>query len=176
MDWVLSLGTLKQLKAAAENPLTFPQYGLFQRRVQSAFTLLELLVVLALAAVLMAIVPPLLSKGVASAELKSAARELVAGLKYARNQAITHHQEAVLVLDLERRHFRVTGRNRLYSLPDNIEISLVTARSEITAQHIGKIRFFPDGTSTGGRITLAQGKRKYLVDINWLTGQVAILE
>lgn len=143
---------------------------------QRAFTLLELVVVLALAAILMALVPPLLSKGVSSAELKGAARELTAALKYARSQAITRHQEAVLTLDLQRRRFRVTGRKRSYALPDDIEISLVTARSEITADRIGKIRFFPDGTSTGGRITLGQGERKYQVDINWLTGQVAILD
>lgn len=144
-------------------------------RTQRAFTLLELLVVLTLAALLMVVVPPLLSQGVSSAELKSAARKLAAALKYARNQAITHHQEAVLVLNLKKHYFRVTGKDRRYSLPENIEISLVTARSEVAAQHIGKIRFFPDGTSTGGRITLAQGKQKFLIDINWLTGRVAIL-
>jgi general secretion pathway protein H len=70
----------------------------------------------------------------------------------------------------------VTGKKRQYPLPDNMEISLVTARSQVDSNSIGKIRFFPDGTSTGGRITLTQGERKYLVDINWLTGQVAILD
>jgi general secretion pathway protein H len=55
-------------------------------------------------------------------------------------------------------------------------ISLVTARSELDTDRVGKIRFFPDGTSTGGRITLARGERKYGVDINWLTGQVVILD
>lgn len=152
--------------------LGFPRPPAHQR----AFTLLELVVVLALAAILMALVPPLLSKGVSSAELKGAARELTAALKYARSQAITHHQEVILTLDLERRRFSVTGRERSYALPEDIEISLVTARSEVTADRIGKIRFFPDGTSTGGRITLGQGERKYQVDINWLTGQVAILD
>ncbi|WP_240761753.1 GspH/FimT family pseudopilin [Nitrosococcus wardiae] len=150
---------------------TVPQF-----KSQSAFTLIELLVVLALVAVLMALVPPFLQGGVSGAELKGTARKLAAALKYARSQAITHHREAVLILDLERRHFIITGRKRHYPLPDNMDISLVTARSELDTERIGKIRFFPDGTSTGGRITLAQGESQYKVDVNWLTGQVAILD
>jgi general secretion pathway protein H len=146
------------------------------RKPQRAFTLIELLVVLALLAVMMALVPPLLQGGVSSAEVKGAARRLAAGLKYARSQAITSRKEAVLVLDLEHRNFTITGKKRQYPLPDNMGISLVTARSELATERIGKIRFFPDGTSTGGRITLTQGERKYGVDINWLTGQVVILD
>lgn len=150
--------------------------GVFRHQPQRAFTLLELLVVLALAAILMALVPPLLQGGVSSAELKGTARKLAAALKYVRSQAITHHQEAVLTLDLERRYFMITGKKRQYPIPDNLEISLVTARSELDTERVGKIRFFPDGTSTGGRITVAQGKSKYGIDVNWLTGQVVILD
>lgn len=146
------------------------------RKSQRAFTLIELLVVLVLLTILMALVPPLLQGGVSGTELKGAARRLAAGLKYARSQAITSHKEAVLILDLEHRRFKVTGKKRQYPLPSHIAISLVTARSEVDTGHMGKIRFFPDGTSTGGRITLAQGDSKYQVDINWLTGQVAILD
>ena len=40
----------------------------------------------------------------------------------------------------------------------------------------GSIRFFPDGGSNGGRITVASGERKYEVDVDWLTGRVAILD
>jgi general secretion pathway protein H len=40
----------------------------------------------------------------------------------------------------------------------------------------GAIRFFPDGGSNGGRVTVASGERKYEVDVDWLTGRVAILE
>ena len=40
----------------------------------------------------------------------------------------------------------------------------------------GAIRFFPDGGSDGGRVTIAAGERKYEVDIDWLTGRVAILD
>ena len=41
---------------------------------------------------------------------------------------------------------------------------------------IGSIRFYPDGGSNGGRITVASGERKFEVDVDWLTGRVAILD
>jgi general secretion pathway protein H len=145
-------------------------------KAQSGFTVLELLVVLTLVTVMMAVVPPLLFGGISGAELKGSARKLAAGLKYARNHAITNNGEAVFILDLDRRRFGITGRQREYALPDDIEVSMVTARSELDAEHIGKIRFFPDGTSTGGRITLVRGERSYAVDVNWLTGQVVIFD
>ena len=40
----------------------------------------------------------------------------------------------------------------------------------------GAIRFFPDGSSTGGRITLSTDRLAYLVDVDWLTGKIHLLE
>ena len=34
--------------------------------------------------------------------------------------------------------------------------------------------FFPDGSSTGGRITLRSEVSAYRVDVDWLTGQVRV--
>jgi general secretion pathway protein H len=34
------------------------------------------------------------------------------------------------------------------------------------------ILFFPDGGSTGGRLTLATGDRRRLIAVDWLTGRV----
>ena len=36
------------------------------------------------------------------------------------------------------------------------------------------IRFFPDGSSTGGHISLIEGKTEYRVNVDWLTGRIAI--
>jgi general secretion pathway protein H len=61
-------------------------------------------------------------------------------------------------------------------LPERLELKLYTAQRDIVGDKIGAIRFFPDGGSTGGRITLAAGERKYDVDVDWLTGRVTILD
>ena len=40
----------------------------------------------------------------------------------------------------------------------------------------GGIRFFPDGGSNGGRVSLAVGERRFNVDVDWLTGRVSIVD
>ncbi|WP_456373489.1 GspH/FimT family protein [Thiolapillus sp.] len=145
-------------------------------RQYGGFTLLELLLVLALAAIMMVLVPMKISSALPGTQLKSAARELAAGLRFARTHALTSREESVLILNTEKRSFRISGRERSYSIPDSLDISMLTAQSETEGEHSGAIRFFPDGGSTGGRISLRNGERGFGVDVDWLTGKVRILD
>jgi general secretion pathway protein H len=146
------------------------------RRRQPGVTLLELLIVLTLMAFIVAIALPTLGGGVSTTELKSAAREVAAGLRYARGQAIVQRSEALLVVDVDARTFTLPPDTRLHRLPEKIEIKLFTAQRDLIGEKVGAIRFFPDGGSNGGRITLAAGERKFDVDVDWLTGRVTILD
>jgi general secretion pathway protein H len=83
-------------------------------------------------------------------------------------------RDALLTIDLDAREFQVTGIDSTRNLPKDLEISLYTAQQEVSSDKKGSIRFYPDGSSTGGRITLAVKERKYLVDVDWLTGRVSI--
>jgi general secretion pathway protein H len=137
-------------------------------------TLLEILIVLALMATIAAIAVPVFSGGVSNAELKSSAREIAAGLRFARSEAIAGKRDTVVVYDLARRTFVVDRDPREHALPRGVEMKLTGAQSDIVNEHVGAIRFFPDGGSNGGRVTIAAGERKFDVDIDWLTGRVAI--
>ena len=75
-----------------------------------------------------------------------------------------------------KREFRLPGEKRVRKLPEKIDITLFTARSEQQSQLQGAIRFFPDGSSTGGRVTLSGDSVRFLVDVDWLTGKVSIIE
>lgn len=140
------------------------------------FTLLELIVVMALMAILMTLVPPMISGALPGTQLKSASRELAAGLRLARNHALTAREESTLTLNVDKHSYRVTGRKKSFSIPENLKIELLTAESETQGESIGAIRFFPDGGSTGGRITLSYAERAFGVDVDWLTGKVRILD
>jgi general secretion pathway protein H len=115
-----------------------------------------------------------LSSGNNATEIKAAARDIVSALRYARGQALISHQDTTLTLDLVKNSYTVSSRNKVYPIPKAIKITVVTAQSEITGQGLGNIRFFPDGSSTGGRITLERGKVGWQIDINWLTGQIEL--
>jgi general secretion pathway protein H len=88
--------------------------------------------------------------------------------------ALATRRDATLTLDLEAGEFEVSGTGGARTLPKGLELKLFTAQSEVTSERRGSIRFYPDGSSTGGRITVASGERKYLVDVDWLTGRVSI--
>ncbi|MGE0357074.1 MAG: GspH/FimT family pseudopilin [Burkholderiales bacterium] len=147
-----------------------------RRGAGRGFTLLELLLVLVIAAAGYALVARVGSGGLSGAELKSAARAVAAGLRDARGTAIATQASVALTLDLEHRSMEVGGGGRARSLPQRLDLKLYTAQSEIVDDKRGAIRFYPDGSSTGGRVTLAAGERRLLVDVDWLTGRVTIKE
>jgi len=144
-------------------------------RRPAGFTLIELMVVLMVMGVVAAmVVPMMLGTGVSTTALRSAAREVAAGLRLARSEAVAHRRETVLTLDLADRSFMVDRDPRRHALPHELELKLYTAQRDLVSESVGAVRFFPDGGSTGGRVTLASGDRKFDVDIDWLTGRVVI--
>jgi general secretion pathway protein H len=140
------------------------------------FTLMEMLVVLFIVSLLLVTIPPFLAAGMATASAKGAARQLASDLRFARSMAIAGQQEAVLALDLDNRSYRVPIANRSVSLSNSLSLVLVTAESERIGEGQGMIRFFPDGSATGGRITVGHGNGQYDVDVDWLSGKVTLLE
>ena len=137
---------------------------------QRGFSLLELLVVIILIAIMMALVGTSISRSVSNAELRSASRGLLAALRYTQTHAIVSHQEQILTIDMENLSYQPPDREAV-KFPEGIEVSMVTAQSELLSDQVGGIRFFPDGGSTGGQITVHVKKRQYEINIAWLTGE-----
>ncbi len=138
------------------------------------FTLLELLVVLSIATLLLTVVPPMLGNVIDSSQVKSASRHLAAGLKTARSKAISTQEEVSVAVNVKSHSFSLLEKKKQLQLPKGTRISLDTAKSEQLSDTEGAFRFFSDGSSTGGRITLAYDPVTSFIDINWLTGKVTI--
>lgn len=139
------------------------------------FTLFELLLVLLLLGLAYGLTGPMLADGSVGLDIKTATRQLSAGLRKARNTAATGRREAFLLLDVEERYFSVSGDSKRYLLPATLDYSLFTAENEKVSTQTGAIRFYPDGSSIGGRITVTTSGHKTILDIDWLTGRVAVL-
>ena len=140
----------------------------------TGFTLLEMIIVLAITGLLMAIVAPKLPGVLANTQMKTATREIAAGLKNARIKAISSRQEQALLFDTQNKSYALGDRQKQLGIPDGSELSLVTAESEQVSETQGKIRFFTDGSSTGGQVKLQYKHNAYVVDVNWRTGKVSI--
>jgi general secretion pathway protein H len=140
---------------------------------QGGFTLIEMVVTLAILAFVAALALPQLSGAQAKTDLRSAARELAAGLRTVRSQAMAHGRSDTFAIDTAQGAFRAGTGATVRRVGKSIRLVLVTATQERIDANSGSIRFFPDGTSTGGGISLSEGKRNALVLVDWLTGRVS---
>jgi len=138
---------------------------------QRGFTLIELIAVLVLVAIALSLVSLSFTKSMNSAKVQAASRDLVAALRYTRGQAIVKNKQTALDLDMQNNTFQAPGKP-LMKLPKDMRMTLLTADSEQTGSTSGRIRFFADGASTGGHVSIFAGQREWRVNVNWLTGQV----
>ena len=137
------------------------------------FTLVELLVVMGIAALVLTLVGTSISRSISGAEMRVAARKMTAALRYTRTRAILDKQEQVFLVDTENRKYMAPGRGEV-ELPESMNVALTTARSELTAESVGGIRFYPDGGSTGGFVELETNGRIYRINVAWLTGEASL--
>lgn len=140
---------------------------------QQGFTLVEVTVVMVIIALMMGMVVTSMSGSISRTEARAAARELVASLRYTRARAILDKSEHVFEVNTEERSYQAPGR-KLVKLPEGVDVTITTARSEITEEDIAGIRFFPDGGSTGGHIELTVNEKEYRVNVLWLTGETSL--
>jgi general secretion pathway protein H len=140
------------------------------------FTLLELLVVMAVIGLVLALMPGFLFRDQPAIDLENAARAVADGLRQTRSRAMLENRAQTFALDVASRRFRPGDGQPLRQLDRAIALSLLTARSEAIGDVIGRIRFFPDGSATGGRVRLALEGHEAEVRIDWLTGDVVIDE
>lgn len=142
-------------------------------RLQRGFTLVELLVVLVIASLVLALVGTSISRSISGAEMRVAARKMTASLRYTRTRAILDKQEQVFLVDTDKREYMAPKRP-VVELPEGMKVALTTARSELTAEAVGGIRFYPDGGSTGGFVELDANGRVYRINVAWLTGEASL--
>ncbi len=93
----------------------------------AGFSLLELLIVLMLMAIIAAVTLPIFGPGVSTTDLKRAAREIAAGLRLARSQAIAQRTEATLELDVAGGRITLAAGDRKF----DVDIDWLTGRVSI---------------------------------------------
>jgi general secretion pathway protein H len=137
----------------------------------AGYTLLELLVVIAIIGLASAIALPLLTgKPSDSVRLHTAADAFAGAVRATRASAIQHDAQAVLIVDLDR-HTLTSPALAPRNFAPEIGAELRVAEPERVSPSRGGIRFYPDGTSTGGDLHLSLHGRETRICVNWLTGE-----
>ena len=141
---------------------------------QSGFTLIELVAVMALVALVLGIVLPAVQIGNSASNLKAVATQVVWRLRDARSEAINRHRQIVVKFDMARRIVNANHRREPLRFASDISLTLTVAGSETLARRVSGIRFFPNGSSTGGTLLLRRNRQAYEIRVNWLTGRAHI--
>jgi|SoiMethySBSTD1v2_1073268.scaffolds.fasta_scaffold1553394_2 general secretion pathway protein H len=142
-------------------------------RAPAGFTLLEVLMVLAIIGLVAAFTLPALRRPPDKLRLEAATHTLVSALRFSRVQAIARNEDVIVTLHAERRILESSTGPAL-QLDQEISVEMIFAASERRRNGAGAIRFYPDGTSSGADIVLTLNKRRTRVSVNWLTGEARL--
>lgn len=137
------------------------------------FTLLEILLVMAIIAVATLVAMAAFNGGMRGIQQRAAAREVAAQLRFTRAVAISSGRPQDFVIDPRSRSWNAAN-GRHGSLPGEGEVEFTGAREVQPEEGKGAVRFFPDGAATGGRIRLQASGGGWDVDVGWLTGEVRV--
>lgn len=143
------------------------------------FTLVELLVVLALAGLFLAIVVPSLSGTLESARLRSGTAEVRATLALARTLAAAGARDRSVAFDLSTGEYRIDGERRTSRLPEGIRFGSVAlgTQPEPVEEGIARVRFALDGSADEAEVSLAStGGGNLRVVVEPLTGLAEVKE
>ena len=138
--------------------------------VQAGFTLVEMLVVVMIIALAASVAMPLLGRPSDSLRLKAMTGEIVAAMRLTREAAIVRDTETTLMIDVDR-HTLQSAVVPLRRFAPDVDAKLQFAAPEQAGRSTGGFRFFPDGSSTGGVLTLLLRGRQEKICVQWLTGE-----
>jgi prepilin-type N-terminal cleavage/methylation domain-containing protein len=130
---------------------------------QSGFTLLEILVVMGMTALIAMIVAPNIEHSLGLMQLRETVGALQANLRVMRSDALRSDQPVTFSLSADGNSYGWSeGETR--RLPAQMVLRLAGSQT---------IRFYGDGTSTGGTIVASSGSRKIPIVVDAATGAVS---
>jgi general secretion pathway protein H len=143
------------------------------QRDEGGFTLVELLVAIGLFAFVTALAVPSIRGSAGGLTVRVAAHKLAAEMRAARAAAQRTNLERQVEIDVARYQYRADGGTGTHRLPSTLSVTVVVPDGERQGS-AGRFRFFPDGSSTGGRIMLSDARRKAELAVDWLSGDVRV--
>jgi len=153
--------------ARSMNPRSQGRHG-----TARGFTLVELLVVFALLALLVGLVPIAFGRLHESAQYRDTVRAVLTDMRAARQLAQSQGTETRFAVHLPSRTFGVVGGAR-HEVPEPLALHAVMAAEEAGADGSLSIRFLPRGGASGGSVDIVRPSGSGVrLRVDWFTGRV----
>ena len=144
-------------------------------REPSGFTLIEILVVFAIMTLLIGILMPMGRHQRDRAALASSAHQIASAMRLTRSRAVVENRPMAFLIDIKRDLYRA-GLAAPTAIPPGYQVALMTTEDQLLSESVGSIRFYADGSSTGGGIALTSAAGRYDILVDWLTGGISVHE
>jgi general secretion pathway protein H len=133
------------------------------RRACGGFTLIETIVVLVILGMALAIVVGFLPRRNTTVELAAATARVAGALRLARSQAMAESRPVRFVVTPDGHGVRL--ENTAVTLGPSVAVIMTGPRLII---------FAPDGSASGGSLSVLIGGRQQLINVDWLTGRALV--
>ena len=182
--------------STGNNTDTFAAPHTARQRRRSAFTLVELMVVMAIMAILAGMAVPQFFGRSRAVALRQAARQLLDAARYAQHLAVTQRRHFRLVLDEREGSFEIQGQDKPQRQPDSylkLKYGVIRAGRLPEGVRFGDIRidsgegtttadwdeqfiaFTPTGGADAAIIQIASEKTVYSLLISSTTGRATLV-
>ena len=140
---------------------------------ERGFTLVELLVVFAIFALLIGLVPVAFERMRESAQYRDVLRGMMSDMRSARQRALAGRTDIAFTVNLDQRNYHADGQP-VRDIPMPLDVRATVAGAELSGRGTASIRFLPDGGATGGSVEILRpsgaGTR---LRVDWLSGRVS---
>lgn len=156
------------------------------------YSLIELVVVLAIMSLLAALVTPSLSRFLKGVEFKATAKRVGGILRYCRSEAVNQGHVVQILFSPSSREIKIQSKDisdpygegketsiliKSYNLPKGIRLEKIDSISEPSHSEITLFEFYPNGGSNGGSLLLEnEDRNRFSIDVHFLTGVVKIVK
>lgn len=136
------------------------------------FTLIEIMVVMALMALLVGLIPIAFGRLNEAAQYRDTVRAVLTDMRTARYLAQSEGIEVRFAVNLRERSFGIEGRVP-HSVPEPLQMRAVMAQQEAGANGELAIRFLPSGGASGGSVDLLRPSGTGVrLRVDWFSGRV----
>jgi general secretion pathway protein H len=149
------------------------RYGISESRPESGFTLLELIIVIAIIVIVLGLSSVFFASTIPSAKLNGLTREVSAMIRQARVLAKNRGEMQALVMDLDARTYGLEGQTpKLF--PPEITVRVMDPLSGEVTNGRYTFVFHGAGGAEGGTILLSYNRKTVAIETDPIVGSVIV--